>query len=94
MDHQLGAGDEVHEIARNLPEHRLVAQEIVAQPVHLERLFGHRALGVDVLVIGVAGRDMAVQFDRADLDDPVAGFGVKARRLGVEDDFTHRFACP
>ena len=28
----------------------------------------------------------------ADLDDAVAGLGVEARRLGVEDDLTHPVA--
>ena len=32
---------------------------------------------------------MIDEFDRTDLDDPVAGLGLEPRGLGVEDDFPH-----
>ena len=75
--------------ARPMPEHGLVAQEVIAQAVHLERLFRHRAFGVDVLVIGPAGRQVVQQLDRADFDDAVALGRFEAGGFGVKHDLTH-----
>ena len=72
-------------------EPRLVAQEIVAKAVNLERLFRHGAFGVDVLVIGPAGRHVVEQLHRADFDDAVAFGGFKARWFRCRGRF-HAFS--
>ena len=50
---------------------------------------GDVALRVDEAVVDPPGRKVIVQFKTADLDDPVAGGGIEARRLRIEDDFPH-----
>ena len=91
MDHQFRVADEIDECLSDLLEDRLDAEEIVAQPMHLKGVLGHRPFRIDVLVVRVSGRDMALQLDRTDLDDPVAAFRVEACRLGIKNDFTHRY---
>ena len=57
--------------------------------MNIESLPGHRPLRVDVLVIDPTGRHVVQQFDRADLDDPVALLGVETGGFGIQNDLTH-----
>src|SRR5690606_2489259 len=72
VDHELGAAHELEEIARDVREPRLVREELVGNAVHLDRRGVDLALGIDVLVIGVAGEAAVHHLDTADLDDAVA----------------------
>ena len=83
----------IQELAGDLGEDRLVAQEFLAQPVNLERLLRHVAFRVDILVIGPPGGHVIEQLDPADLDDAVASLGVESGGFGVQYDLTHA-ACP
>jgi hypothetical protein len=83
MDHQLRIADEIEKRLSDLGEFRLVAQEIIAKAVNLERLFWHQAFGADVLVIGFASRQVVKQFDRANFDDAVALRRLKPRGFGI-----------
>ena len=67
----------------------LVAQELVADAVDLERVLVAVALGVQVEVLVVAGELAGDQLHAADFDDAVAGFGGQAGGFGVEDDLAH-----
>jgi dephospho-CoA kinase len=44
---------------------------VLSRPGMTESLFRHRAFGVDILVVGVAGWQVVEQFDRANFDDAV-----------------------
>jgi hypothetical protein len=77
------------EIVGDLRERRLVLEEIGGKPVHLEGRGGHVALGVDVAMEGLAGRDTVEQLDAADLHHPIAGQGIEAGGFRIEHDFTH-----
>ena len=68
---------------------RVLAEEVIAQAMHVERFFRHQALGVDVLVIDAPRGHFVEQFDRANFDDAVALARLKAGGFGVEDDLTH-----
>lgn len=89
MNDELRIPDEIDEGLTDGREFRFVAQEIVAQAVDLKRLFRHGAFGVDILVIGSAGRDMPDEFDSPDLHNAVAGFRIEARCFRIEDNLTH-----
>ena len=90
VDDQLGIADKGEEIAGDGGENRLAAQEIIAEAMHVKRLFRHGALGVDVLVIDAAGGQVVVQLDRADFDDAVAFGGLEPGGFGIKDDFAHQ----
>jgi hypothetical protein len=70
-------------------EKRLVLQERGRKPVHVLGLFGHVALGVYVAVILAPRGDAVQKLDAADLDQPVAAFGIEAGGFGIEDDLAH-----
>ena len=86
VHHQHRAFDEGQHVVGKLGEARLVAQELGGQPVHLEGLVGHLALGVHVAMPHPARRDAVDQLDAADLDDAVAVERVEPRGLGIEHD--------
>ena len=86
MHYQHGAFDEAQHVVGELGEARLVAQELGRQPVHLEGLIRHVALGVDMAVPHPAGGNAIDQLDAADLDHAVAVERVEAGRLGIEHD--------
>jgi hypothetical protein len=44
------------------------------------------AFGVDQAVEGAGGRQVVMQFDRGDLDHPVAMQGIEAGGFGIEQD--------
>ena len=76
----------------NLRELGFVAQELVADAVHLERVFVAVALRVDVVVQVVAGELAVEQLHATDLDDAVAVVGRQAGGFGVEDnDLAHQW---
>ncbi len=74
---------------------RLVAQELVAEPVHARRPRpAICALGVDVFVEVPAGRDVVDQLDAADLDHAVPGQRTEAGGFGVDDDLAGHSMIP
>ena len=86
---QLGAGEELQELVRDLGEQRLVGQEIVGNAVHVEGGRVDLAAGrTDEGVIVLAGRNVVPQFHPADLDDPL-DIRIEAGGFGIEDDFAH-----
>ena len=89
MDHQLRIGDEIQKIAGDGGEFWFVAQEIIAQPMHLERLGRHEAFWIEILVIAAPGRQMVEQFHRADFHDSVALRRVQPGGFGIQHNFTH-----
>ncbi len=91
MDHQFRVADKFREIATNGGEDRFIAEELGAETVNLERSLRHVALGIDILVIGAAGRQVVEQLNGTDLDNTVALFRVETGGFGVENDLTHRW---
>src|SRR5580693_7159378 len=57
----------------------------------LERARRHVAIRIDIDLKMLAGGNMVHQLDAADLDDAMAGVRIKARGLGIEDDFPHAY---
>ena len=83
--------DELQELVGDLGEQRLVLEERRREPVHGLGFGRHVALGIDEAVELAARRDAVDELDAADLDQPVAAFGIEAGGLGIENDFAH--AC-
>ena len=79
MDDDFGAREVFHQFVGDRRELRLVAQEFVADPVHLECIFVAFTLRVQVKMPVVAGQFARDEFDTADLDD-----GYEARLLTLE----------
>ena len=50
----------------------MAREEGAAEPVHPLGFLRHVALGVEMALEALAGRDVVDQLDGADLDDPVA----------------------
>ena len=90
VNDELGALDELDELARDLGELRLRREELVLDAVHLERAAVDFALGVDVAVKAVLRRPPIDELHAADLDDPMAGGRLEARCFGIQDDLTHQ----
>jgi hypothetical protein len=57
--------------------------------VHREGFFWNVALGIDVLMESLAGRNPIEQFDASDFDQPVSLAGIKAGRFRVEYNLSH-----
>ena len=89
VDHQLGIPDKIQKLRADLRKDRLVAQEIIAQPVHFKGGLRHRPLRVDVFVKRPTRRHVIVQLDRPDFDDTVPFRRFKTRGFGIQNDLTH-----
>ena len=89
MDHQGRVADKVQKGVGNLGEQGVSRQEFDRQTMHVEGLDRHVAVGIDVLMIGVAGGDMIDQFDAADFNDAMAVQGIKPRRFRIQYHFPH-----
>ena len=89
MDNQLRRSDEFEEAVGNLVKGRLVRQELGRKPVYFDGTGIDIPLRVDIDMVLLAGRRLVDEFERADLDDPVAVCRVDAGGFGIEDDFTH-----
>ena len=102
MDHQLCVTYKIAKPLTDLGKNRLVFQcnftlfcrargfqQVRADAVYTKRFFRHGPFGVDVDMIGLTRGHMVPQLDRADLDNPVAAFGIKARGFGIEYNLTH-----
>jgi len=88
--HQRRSADKGEELVGNFGKQRLVFQKVGGETVNLERRRRHLALGIDVTMEALAGGNLVVELDAADLDQPVALIGIESRRLGVQHDFPHR----
>src|SRR5262249_54405694 len=64
-------------------------EEDRGEPVHRIGILGHLAIGVEIALEMSPARQMIHQLEAGDLDDPMAGGGIEAGGLGVEDDFAH-----
>ena len=89
VDHQLGTLDEGPEGVGDLGEHRLVGDPLIGDAMHADGLGLDVPLGIDVLVVGVAGESAVDHLHRPDLDQAMAVTGVDAGGLGIQDDLTH-----
>ena len=67
----------------------LVAQKLIADAVHLERVFVTVALGVEVKVQVVAGQLAGIQLHTAEFNDAVTAFGRQACGFGVQNNLAH-----
>ncbi len=83
--------DEAKELLDQFGKARLVLEERERKPMDRKRLGGHVALGVEVAVECLSGRDAVEQFDAADLDQSMPLIGIEPGRLGVEHNFPHGF---
>ncbi|MBI1990717.1 MAG: hypothetical protein HYS65_13545 [Betaproteobacteria bacterium] len=90
VDDQFGAAHEVEPLVDDVAELRLVAQEFLAQSVHLQRAFVARALRVDVAVKMIAAQAPVDDLDRRELDHTVAKIGIEAGGFSVENDLPHK----
>src|SRR5690606_31436592 len=79
--------EEVEHLVDDLLEQRLVAQELIAQPMHGEGVRRHLPLGVDVFVKVPASRNMVEKLDAANFNDPVTRQWVEAGGFRIDDDF-------
>src|SRR5262249_15090964 len=87
---QRGVADEGEEFVDDLGEQRLVLEELGRETVNLERRARHLALGIDVTMKALAGGNLVVELDAADLDQSIALVGIEASRFGIQHDFPHR----
>ena len=84
-----GIADKFQQFGDRVAKHRLVGQEIIAEPVDRLGLARHRPLRVEIRMIAAPGLDPVDHLDAADLDHPVAARRAQAGGLGIENDFTH-----
>ena len=89
VDDQRRVADEIQKSVGDVGEPVLAGEEIVRQAVDREGVLRHVAFRIEINVKFPAGRQVVLQFDGADLDDPVAGGRIEAGGFGVEDDLTH-----
>ncbi|MNN56204.1 hypothetical protein D3C81_1711210 [compost metagenome] len=89
VDDQLGALDELEELVGDVLEARLAHQVFVGDAVHRDGAFIHFAVGLQVDVEVATGQAPALQFDAADLDDPVAIGDRHAGGFCIQYDVTH-----
>ena len=92
MDDQLGAGDEVQELARHVSELGLRAQVLERQPMHARRAEVDVALRIQIAVELALAQAPREDLDTADFDDAIAELGVESRGFGVKDDLA-RHCC-
>ena len=92
VDHELGAGDEGEELVRHLGETRMLAQELEAEPVHLERTLVDLALRIEIALEAAPGAAALAQFDAADFHQPVPAAGFESGGFGIEHDLAHASA--
>src|ERR1700716_222888 len=83
-------GDERDEVIDDFCEQRLVLEELDRETVDREGLGRHVALGIEIAMERLPARDAGGEPPTADLDQPMALVGIKARRFGVEHDLAHR----
>ena len=89
VDHERRVADEFQELLDHFREQRLAGKELAGQAVHGKRFRRHVALGIDVAVKRLPRRHAVVDFDAADLDQPVAAQRIEAGGFGIENDFAH-----
>src|SRR4029078_12250548 len=89
VNDELGAGDELDKLFRNVAEFRLVAQKFLSEPVHLQRAVFARAPRGYIAMKMIAGKPAVDDLDRRDLDHAVAELGIEARGFSVEYDLAH-----
>ena len=90
VDDERGIVEKAEEVVSDLGKCRLVAQEFGREAMDRERLGRHGALGIDVAVKGVAGREAVVELDATDLDQAIALIRIEPGGLGVEHDLAHQ----
>src|SRR5262245_21969158 len=81
--------DERDEVVGDLGEQRFVLEKINGEAVDGGGLGRHVALGINVDVEMLTGRDTVDQLDTADLDQAMTLKGIEPRGLGVEHDLAH-----
>ena len=90
VDHQSPVADKVEKLGVDLRKDRLILQHVGRQTVHGNRFGRDIAFGVDILVIGLAGRHLVHQFNTADLNQAIAFRRLHPRGFGIKNNFTQR----
>src|ERR1700733_14171771 len=73
-----------------LAKERLVLEELFAEAVNREGFGRHAALGIEIDVKGLAGRDAIDQFDATDLDQTMVVQRIETGRFSIKNNFAHR----
>ena len=90
MDDQLGILNKVQEFLTDLCKLWLVRQKLITKTMHFERVLGHAAFRIDVFMERPACWHMPGEFYRANLDNAVAGLGIKTGCFCIKNDLTHQ----
>ncbi len=90
MNDERAVPDEGDELVGDLGEERLVGKKFLAQPMDVESGRRHVPFGIDIDVEALAGRDVVLELDAADLHEPMPVLRIEAGGFGIENDFTHR----
>src|SRR5690606_26459106 len=94
VDDQLRAADVFEELVDDVPEARLVGEEVAGDAMDIDRAFVDVAIGVEVPAAVVAGEPAIDDLHATDLDDAVALGGLETRGLGIKHDLTHSSFFP
>src|SRR5690554_1423446 len=86
---QLGATHKLPEGIRDIPEQRLVGQELVGDAVNADGLGLDLTLGIDVLVIRTPREAPVDELNGTYLDQTVAFPWVDTRGFGIQNDLAH-----
>ena len=89
VNHQLGARHESQKVLHDVIEARLVGQEFVGDAVHLDRAGIDLPVGLQILMVVIAGEAAVDQLHAADFDDAVPLGGLQAGGFSIEDDLSH-----
>ena len=89
MNDELGAAQELHQLAGNLGEAGLPREELGGQAMHHQGARVDFALGAEVAMEHPARAATVHHLDATDLDDAMALLGLETSGLGVKDDLAH-----
>jgi hypothetical protein len=89
MRHQRRVAEEVDELVDNAGEDGCAFELVERDAVDADGFFGDVAFRMDQHVEHAIRRNMIVQLDAADLDDPVTAVRIEACGFGIENDFAH-----
>lgn len=79
--------DEAQKVIGNIGKERLVGEKLRREAMHGKRLLRHIALRIDVAMKRLAGGNAVEQLNATDFNEAIPAIGIKARRLGIENDF-------
>ena len=82
--------NEGQKIFRDFSKRWLVLEEFLGQAVHRKSFGRNIALGIEITVKRLAGRNPIDQFNAADFYQAMALIGIEPGCFRIEDDLTHR----